>query len=269
MAAKNPKTFIRLFVLNSPSMLRICPELAKEIGLVESILLLQLEFLITISTTEEREGEIWTYQSLDNMREEYFPFWSRMTISRGMKSLEKQKLIKIGNFNKLKFDHTTWYSMDEEGLSKLKSVRFEKSMYQNVKSKRTKREIDHNNLGNGMYQNVTTIPQTPTQTPTQIPSETSLNATGVDIEKLTEKRKAKKIWDFISSQIQSAGMSQADFNTWLRPVKALGFQEEKLILSTVNSFGRGWILSRLGQTITRLLQSQEPGLTFTIIVEPE
>lgn len=66
----------RLFVLNDPHALRVNAALAMEIGLNESIVLLQLEFLISISDNV-REGRIWTYQSLSELQEAHFPFWSR------------------------------------------------------------------------------------------------------------------------------------------------------------------------------------------------
>ena len=64
----------RIFTLNEPNAPRINPALAKEIGLNESLILLQIEFWISISNNE-REGKRWTYQSVRDMQEKSFSFW--------------------------------------------------------------------------------------------------------------------------------------------------------------------------------------------------
>ena len=102
----------RIFVPNNPLTMRICPELAEEIGLNESIVLLQLEFLISISTTEERDGTNWTYQSLRDLCEKYFPWWCIDTIRRTIKNLVEKELIIVGNYNKRKGDMTNWYALN-------------------------------------------------------------------------------------------------------------------------------------------------------------
>ena len=134
--------------------MRIDRDLAAEIGLNESILLLQLEYLISISSNE-RDGRLWTYQSLTNMQEVYFPWWSVMTIQRTIKSLEQKNLIIIGNFNKLGYDRTQWFALNEEGINSLHSV----AIYQNDKSIYQNDVIDHNKMVNGSRQNDTTIPE--------------------------------------------------------------------------------------------------------------
>ena len=112
----------RIFVLNDQTVLRLHPALAVEIGLNESLLLLQLEYLISISR-HEHEGRIWTYQSLNDLQENYFPFLSRATIGRTLKSLEEKRLIIRGNFNRAAFDRTAWFALDEEGIAQLTAIR--------------------------------------------------------------------------------------------------------------------------------------------------
>src|SRR5699024_10582735 len=48
-----------------------------------------------------------------------FPFWSESTIRRTVNSLEKQKLLIVGNFNKLKIDNTKWYTIDYEEVNRM------------------------------------------------------------------------------------------------------------------------------------------------------
>lgn len=117
-----PQPRQRLFVLNDPHALRISAALAVEIGLNESIVLLQLEYLLSISE-HSHEGRVWTYQSLADLKANHFPFWSRATIMRTVKSLRARQLIAIGNFNRAGYDKTSWYALETAGLATLASVR--------------------------------------------------------------------------------------------------------------------------------------------------
>jgi hypothetical protein len=149
--------------------MRINRDLANEIGLNESIVLLQIEYLISISSNE-RDGRLWTYQSLADLKEVYFPWWSMMTISRIIRSLEEKNLIVIGHFNKLGYDRTQWFALNEEGINGLHSVAIYQNdkwnkpdtnaIYQNDKSIYQNGDIDPNKMLNGTQQNVTTIPET-------------------------------------------------------------------------------------------------------------
>lgn len=111
----------RIFTLNEPKSLRINTALAEEIGLNESIILLQLEFLISISQ-HTYNGKKWTYQSGEEMHKKYFPFWSKATINRIIKDLLDEGYIVEDNFNKKKFDKTRWFALNFEKLKTLKSI---------------------------------------------------------------------------------------------------------------------------------------------------
>lgn len=166
----------RLLTFNDPHPMRIDRDLAKEIGLNESIMLLQLEYLISISNNE-REGRIWTYQSLTGLRKDYFPWWSMMTISRTIRNLENKHLIIIGNFNKLGYDRTQWFSLNEEGINSLHSVAIYqngKCISQNGTSIYHFDEMDHTKMVNGSYQNDTTIPESTQRLPESTPSPTAV-----------------------------------------------------------------------------------------------
>lgn len=150
---------IRLLIPNDPHPMRIERDLAKEIGLNESIVLLQLEYLITISSNE-RDGRMWTYQSLQDLHEIYFPWWSPTTISRIVKSLEEKELIVIGNYNKLGYDRTQWYALNDVGIARLTSVLMHSdAIFQNEKSIFQNGDMDHVKMKNGSCQNETTIPE--------------------------------------------------------------------------------------------------------------
>lgn len=130
----------RLAFAHSRFLPRICPELADELGkllqtiekdkekgparngLNESIVLLQIDYLISISTSPKQRGDQWTYQSLRKLQGDYFPFWSVDTIGRALKNLEALGLIETDSFNKKSYDRTRWYRIRWARVRKLKSV---------------------------------------------------------------------------------------------------------------------------------------------------
>lgn len=109
-------------LLNEQPLL-IMPQLATIIGLNESIVLQQIHYWLEINrkaNVNYKDRHYWTYNTYDKWKEQ-FPFWSVNTIRRIIKSLEQQKLIIYGNYNKLKFDRTKWYRIDYERLDMIES----------------------------------------------------------------------------------------------------------------------------------------------------
>ncbi len=157
----------RIFILNDPHALRVSPELAVEIGFNESIVLLQLEFLISISD-HVHEGRVWTYQSVRDLQRHHFPWWSIATISRTLKQLQEQELILIGNFNRAGFDKTQWFALNEKGLKRLRSIRLgdETGVFQN-ETPIAQGETRAFQVVTPSLQNETAIPETTTETTTE------------------------------------------------------------------------------------------------------
>ena len=62
------------------------------------------------------DGRKWIYQRLKDF-EEAFPTMSLSSIRRGLKKLEDEGLILTGNFNKVPYDRTKWYSAVEQKSS--------------------------------------------------------------------------------------------------------------------------------------------------------
>lgn len=114
-------------LINEPP-LQVLPSLAKEIGLNEAIMLQQMHYWL-LKSSNEFTGVKWFYKTLEEWQTE-FPFWSAMTIRRTLGSLEKQKIIKIGNFNKKKFDKTKWYTIDYQRVNR-RCVQNEQTMCSN------------------------------------------------------------------------------------------------------------------------------------------
>lgn len=99
--------------------LLVMPKLATLIGLPESIFLQQLHYW-TEHSSNLIEGKKWVYNSVKKWQEQ-FPFWSERTLRRIIKGLEDEKLIIVGNFNKLAIDQTKWYRINYENLHLLES----------------------------------------------------------------------------------------------------------------------------------------------------
>jgi len=156
---------VRLFVLNDTHPLRICKPLAEEIGFNESIVLLQLEYLIGISNTKVIDDELWTRQSAANLKDEHFPWWSIPTISRIINNLANGKpgkyepLIKLGNYNKFSYDRTQWIALNRDGIAKLKSIKIDNAIFQNEKWNRANCKMEPRKMRNGTAQNEKWISQ--------------------------------------------------------------------------------------------------------------
>ena len=108
-------TTSRLLLDESP--LVVLPALAKLVGLNESIIIQQIHYWLQKSN-HEHEDKPWIYNSISSWQKQ-FPFWCTKTIQRTIKSLKAKGLIETGNFNKLKFDKTTWYTISYDQLELL------------------------------------------------------------------------------------------------------------------------------------------------------
>lgn len=95
----------------------VLPGLAQNIGLNEAIMLQQIHFWLN-KNKNVKEGISWVYNTYAGWAEQ-FPFWSESTIKRTIRSLEKQNLLIVDNFNKLKIDNTKWYSINYDELNRV------------------------------------------------------------------------------------------------------------------------------------------------------
>ena len=79
---------------------------ASEYGVDEAIVIYNLLFWIAknkANGVNEYDGNTYTYNSINAFRS-LFPFWSERQIGRILKSLETQNVVKVGNYNKAKYD---------------------------------------------------------------------------------------------------------------------------------------------------------------------
>lgn len=167
------KRYERLFVLNEPNAPRLNPALACEIGLNESIILLQIEFWISISN-HFYDGRRWTYQSVRDIQEKAFPFWSIATINRVINKLLKKGYLIEGNYNKKSYDKTRWFALNFEKLQELESISVkgvDNGAFHNDTGDDTppfQNDTHSNQNETRSNQNETTIPETTTDTTTEL-----------------------------------------------------------------------------------------------------
>lgn len=102
----------------------VLPKLAIKIGLNEAMFLQQVHFLINSKkmikdTRTFKKGYYWVYNTLDDWKKQ-FPFWSKSTIRRIIKSLKKYNLLIVNKeLNNKKYDKTLWYRVDYNELKKI------------------------------------------------------------------------------------------------------------------------------------------------------
>lgn len=189
--------------------LRVNAALAAEIGLNESIVLLQIEWWIRHSTNE-RDGKRWTYQSLSEMNEKAFPFWSKDTINRAVNNLLAREFIEEGNFNRHQYDKTRWFALNCEAINALAAAQIQTSTSQDRTSTSQNEKWTQ--------QNRTTIPETPQKNPSkeklikfpQTREEDSFSD-GVDSDKsISKKERDDKSGDGLSYCVNRWGQDVVD-----------------------------------------------------------
>ena len=95
-------------------------KIASEIGQDESILLNQIIYWQSKCGRDIAgyQGK-WIYNSLRQWHSEHFSYWSMYRLRKIIKSLEDKNLIKSAKVNSKKWNHTKWYSVDEENYNQL------------------------------------------------------------------------------------------------------------------------------------------------------
>jgi hypothetical protein len=80
-----------------------------------AVVIENLYFWISKNEANEKhfyDGEYWTYNSIKAFSK-LFPFWTQRQLERILNNLEKNGAIKTGNYNKVGYDRTKWYSLTE------------------------------------------------------------------------------------------------------------------------------------------------------------
>ena len=103
-------------------------DIAEKYGIAVAVILNNLDFWIEKNEKNEKnfhDGSYWTYNSIRAFNE-LFPYLSANTIRDALSKLEKNKIIKTGNYNKIEYDRTKWYTITKYGYSIINN-----SIYQN------------------------------------------------------------------------------------------------------------------------------------------
>jgi hypothetical protein len=90
------------------------PDVARDVGVEEAIMYSNLQFWCVHNKANGRhhyDDRYWTYNTYSAFVE-LFPFWTEKQIRRILKNLEGNNYIKVGNYNRKKYDKTKWYSTD-------------------------------------------------------------------------------------------------------------------------------------------------------------
>ncbi len=91
---------------------------ARLYGVDEAILMKHLIYWIEFNKRKGvnfLEGKTWMYQTQEDMCDHH-PYWTRKQVMRILKSLVKNGLIVVKNFNKSKQDRTQWYALASEEM---------------------------------------------------------------------------------------------------------------------------------------------------------
>ncbi|MEH7238865.1 DnaD domain protein [Bacillus sp. JJ1562] len=126
----------RLLLNESP--IPLLPTLAKKIGRSESVVLQQIHYWLQRSKNIRQERK-WVYITYDELAKQIQI--SKSTIRRAISKLEKNGFLTSGNFNKMKMDHTKWYSINYEKVDELKAD--DNELQQDVEVKSEIPQPDH------------------------------------------------------------------------------------------------------------------------------
>lgn len=106
----------RLLLDEAPLIL--LPSVAVVLGVNEALILQQINYWIQASKNEY-DNHFWTFNSYNDWRKQ-FPFWSKETIGRGIRNLERMGLVisTVGP-NKRATDRTKWYRINHDVFEEL------------------------------------------------------------------------------------------------------------------------------------------------------
>ena len=111
-------------------------DVAVKYGVNQAIILSNLYFWIEKNRANNKhyyDGKYWTYNSKKAFSE-LLPYMSERQIDYSLNKLIDSGLIIKGNYNKLKYDRTLWYSITDKGLCILQNCEMKKPKLQNEKT---------------------------------------------------------------------------------------------------------------------------------------
>lgn len=100
-----------------PGIHSLDPCVADVCGVCAAVILYQLPLLIDRDTADGgnfHDGRYWTRRSMNELHE-VFHYLTENQIRTAIDKLEKRGYIVKGNYNRNRYDHTTWYAMTNTG----------------------------------------------------------------------------------------------------------------------------------------------------------
>ncbi len=196
-------------------------DIATKYGIAEAILLGYFYYWIVkneISDINFYDGHYWTFSTIRELAKKH-PYLSVPTIHRILRKLEDEGLILTGNYNKISYDKTKWYTLTETAK---KLFQNETALFQNGTTIPLYKEEKNKGLfqnETALFQNGTTIPVQPTN---------SLN---------DDEDKRKKDERFPGNKYPKEVYEQAFsiYAKFLRPIPSMGIQES--IMACVDDYG--------------------------------
>ena len=91
---------------------------AEQHGVDAAIILYNLKFWLDhnkANGTHINDGYVWSYNSAKAMAD-LFPYWTSNKIQKLMKKLENDGVVIVGNYNKMAYDKTKWYTLPSYSL---------------------------------------------------------------------------------------------------------------------------------------------------------
>lgn len=108
--------------------------MAQKYGVNEAIILNNLIFWIKKNMANNKhfyDGYYWTYNSIKAFHE-LLPYLSEKQIRNALKNLEDKQVIITGNYNKVAYDRTLWYSIKDNSILQKGKMNFNEKSNGNI-----------------------------------------------------------------------------------------------------------------------------------------
>lgn len=108
---------------------------AKRFGLVPAVVLHNLIYFVLKNKKDARnkhDGKYWTFNTYQGWTES-MPFLTKFQIRTALRSLHEQGAISVGNYNRMRYDKTKWYSVDDALLQEAECNDYWKKRTKNFK----------------------------------------------------------------------------------------------------------------------------------------
>ena len=104
-------------IQNKPQMHHFDVEDAMKYGVEKAVILSNIRFWLNNNknkdlSTVKHDGHYWMYNTAKDMSN-VLPYFTQSKIQRLLKQLEYEGVLIVGNYNKVKYDRTKWYTLSE------------------------------------------------------------------------------------------------------------------------------------------------------------